>query len=141
MHPDGCEVILWREGPRRCELWVMHGRGELRVFDGDQLMRLEALTPGGYARVANDEDGCILLPLVGLRLCLRDNRAVLLDERTGQEVLPYPALARAYEEAEERASEEEEARQKAEKRAQDAEERLRKLEAELKQLRGQPPAG
>jgi hypothetical protein len=36
MHPDGCEAILRREGPRRCELWVMNGRSELRVFNGDQ---------------------------------------------------------------------------------------------------------
>ena len=50
MRPDGCEAILWRQGQRRCELWVMNGRGELRVFNGDQLMRLEALTPSGYAR-------------------------------------------------------------------------------------------
>jgi hypothetical protein len=50
MHPDGCEAILWRQGLRRCELWVMNGRGELRVFNGDQLMHLEALTPSGYAR-------------------------------------------------------------------------------------------
>jgi hypothetical protein len=50
MHPDGCEAILWREGPHRCELWIIGGRGELRIFNSDQLTRVEALTSSGYAR-------------------------------------------------------------------------------------------
>jgi len=51
MHPDACEAILWREGPYRCELWIIGGRGELRIFNADQLTRVEALTPSGYARI------------------------------------------------------------------------------------------
>ena len=51
MHPHGCAAILWREGPYRCELWIIGGRGELRIFNDDQLTRVEALTPSGYARI------------------------------------------------------------------------------------------
>jgi len=51
-HPDGCEIIAWREGDRRCELWAVKGKGELRIFDGATLIHRESLSEGGGSRLA-----------------------------------------------------------------------------------------
>ena len=51
-HPDGCEIIAWHRGNRRCELWSVAGRGELRIFDEAILIHRELLTGGSSYRVA-----------------------------------------------------------------------------------------
>jgi len=40
-HPDGPEVVVWTEGPYRCELWSVAGAGRLRVFEGTVLLHEE----------------------------------------------------------------------------------------------------
>ena len=46
--PDGpqaiseqCERVIWREEERRCELWIVDGRGCLRLFDGERMLTEE----------------------------------------------------------------------------------------------------
>ena len=51
-HPDGCEIIAWHQGTRRCELWTVSGKGELRIFDEATLIHRELLTDGKGYRVA-----------------------------------------------------------------------------------------
>ena len=34
---DGCQCVIWRQGDRRCELWVVGGVSHVRVYSGDQL--------------------------------------------------------------------------------------------------------
>jgi hypothetical protein len=33
-----CECVVWRDGDRRCELWMVNGIGHLRLFDGEVLL-------------------------------------------------------------------------------------------------------
>lgn len=35
------ELVMWREGSRRCELWMSGGVPELRVFSGSMLVYKE----------------------------------------------------------------------------------------------------
>ena len=35
------ELIMWREGARRCELWMCSGVAELRLFSGTTLLYKE----------------------------------------------------------------------------------------------------
>ena len=51
-HPDGCEIIAWHQGNRRCELWTVAGHGELRIFEEATLIHRELLTAGSSYRVA-----------------------------------------------------------------------------------------
>jgi hypothetical protein len=46
-----CECVVWREGERRCEFWLISGRAHLRVFEGHRLLREEpAERYGAYVR-------------------------------------------------------------------------------------------
>ena len=38
MPASHCELVIWRDGVRRCELWTIDGREWLRVFEGDSVM-------------------------------------------------------------------------------------------------------
>ena len=40
------EVVVWREGSRRCELWIVAGAAHLRIYDGDSLKYEERAPPG-----------------------------------------------------------------------------------------------
>ena len=35
-HP---ELVVWRQGPCRCELWIVNGTPRLRLFRGDVVTR------------------------------------------------------------------------------------------------------
>ena len=49
--PDRCECVVWREGERRCELWMISGIAHLRLFGGANLVRQElAERSRAYAR-------------------------------------------------------------------------------------------
>jgi hypothetical protein len=41
-----CEIVLWREGPYRCELWTVDEVGYLRVFSGAELALQERTVRG-----------------------------------------------------------------------------------------------
>jgi hypothetical protein len=46
-----CECVVWRDGERRCELWMIDGIAHLRVFAGERLIMQElADRKSGYAR-------------------------------------------------------------------------------------------
>ena len=54
MHSDGCECVVWRHGPLRCELWSSGGRGILKVFEGSVLTRQESFKNGTWYRRAQE---------------------------------------------------------------------------------------
>jgi hypothetical protein len=75
-------------------------------------------SPKEYVLVPPDEQGLVHLPVVKVRLGLRDNRAICFDEATGEEFKDYADL-------------------RGDLKA--VEQRLRELEAEVQRLRGQSP--
>jgi hypothetical protein len=55
MEHDGDEsAVLWREGNHRCELWMIDGVAELRVYVSDVLTYRETVQPStrGLRRAA-----------------------------------------------------------------------------------------
>ena len=68
-HPDGCEIIAWHQGTRRCELWTISGKGELRIFDETTLIHRDLLTVGTGYRMAE-----VLRERYGGGTSARDNR-------------------------------------------------------------------
>jgi len=122
-------------------------------------------TPQRYEPVPLDGQGCLLLEPLGLKLGTRENRIVLYDRVTGEELGDYTAISEALEaeaaarreaearaeaeavarrEAEVRAEAEAAARQEAEARARAAEEQARAeaaaradLERQLRELKEQ----
>lgn len=112
--------------------------------------------PEKYEPLALDDRDCLLLPGIGLRLCSNQNRVVLYDANTGEEVGDYAAITEALEaeaaarkkaeeqarEAREQARLAEQARQKADEARQKADDRLAAeqaaradLERELRELK------
>jgi hypothetical protein len=103
-------------------------------------------TPRRYRPIPLEDDGRLWLPPVGVYLGVRDNRVVVHDGVTDEELGDYSAVSRALEEAQARADAEtqradaerqradaERQRGDAEKqRAEAAEARVRQLEAELR---------
>jgi hypothetical protein len=57
---SSAEIVVWRDGARRCELWVISGVAHLRVYDGDDLKCEEAVQQNASARA---EDLRSFLPL------------------------------------------------------------------------------
>jgi Uma2 family endonuclease len=111
--------------------------------------------PDAYEPTPLDGQGCLLLEVVGLKLGTVQNRVVLYDARTGEEVGDYAAVCEALEvemaarraaeerarAAEEQARAEAQARQAAEEQARaaaearrQAEDQARHLEARLREL-------
>jgi Uma2 family endonuclease len=88
-------------------------------------------TPRRYRPIALEDDGRLWLEPLGVYLGVRDNRVVVYDGQTEQELGDYTAVSRALAD--------EQARAEAERqRAESAEARIRQLEAEL-QARQAPP--
>ena len=58
---SSAEIVVWRDGARRCELWVVSGVAHLRVYDGDDL-KYEEPAPHQNAS-ARAEDLRSFLPL------------------------------------------------------------------------------
>lgn len=55
------------------------------------------LTPTGYQPLVVDDRDCLLLPIFGLRLCVNQNRVILYDAQSGEEVGDYNAVSEALE--------------------------------------------
>ncbi len=91
--------------------------------------------PGEYRALALDDRDCLLLPMLNLRLCANQNRIMLCDALTGEEMGDYTAIREAKEAAEqevrlaqERLLEEATAREKAEEFALEADAAREKAE-------------
>jgi Uma2 family endonuclease len=115
--------------------------------DEDSPLRLLGYerTPRRYRPIALEEDGRLWLEPLGVYLGVRDNRVVVYDGKTDQELGDYTAVSRALADEQARAEAErqraEAERQRADterQRAEAAEARVRQLEAEL-QARQTPP--
>ncbi len=39
-----CECVIWRDGARRCELWLLGGVEYLRVYDAARLLTQQPAT-------------------------------------------------------------------------------------------------
>jgi len=105
-------------------------------------------TPTRYVRMPRDERGRIRLPGLGLLLGVKEDRVVLYDAATDEEVGDYTAISRALAtESAARAAAEEQlritdaARQDAEAETAALRERVRELEERLRRRNGQDRAG
>jgi Uma2 family endonuclease len=102
-------------------------------------------TPERYEKVPLAADGRLYLEPLGLWLGVRDNRVVLWDAATGQELGDYQSVVRALEAAELRQQQEAQARQAAEAQVAELQARLKELEAKLRPTTngttGTPPDG
>ena len=72
---------------------------------GPRRLRAYRRKPDHYAEIESDDRYRIDLPLLGLILGLRDNRAVCYDLPTGEELGDYARIAREWEEAKRRLEE------------------------------------
>ena len=43
--PGSCELVAWRDGSRRCELWNVGGTAFLRLYQADTLLWQEPAEP------------------------------------------------------------------------------------------------
>ncbi len=100
--------------------------------DGPRQIVSRRWTPVGYVIEPPDAAGRIRLDDLGLLLGLRNNRVVVFDATTGDELREYAEEYAARRAAEEDASREGSARKR-------AEDRVRELEEELRRVRGTPP--
>jgi Uma2 family endonuclease len=105
-------------------------------------------TPQRYARIRPDARGRIALKPLGLLLGVKDNRVVLYDAATDEEIGDYQAItqiaqteATARRAAEARAEAESAARRAAEAQAAELQARVQELENRLRRRNGRPRAG
>ena len=48
------QFVIWSEGDRRCEFWLIGGRGHLRLYAGDVLLCEERMQSGRPMQQAED---------------------------------------------------------------------------------------
>ncbi len=131
-----CELIVEVVSPSTRVNDVVHKLGEYHTVevrfyviidqereDGPRSLRAFRWTQAQYVEVPPDAQGRILLPVVNLRLGLRDDRAVCFDAATGEELADYSGVVQALEQADRRFEQQSQAMEDQVTARQDAERR------------------